>query len=155
MCLVESSDWQAVKFQMWWVREQEDAGSRAVLGWLLGFQRTHLDSVCLSLVCLLPNPCVLLPVPNDLILLSLCNREFALQWWCSAHWPSPSIKLETWGKAALFSRGMRDVRCLPPAHVLCEAVMALHPPPLRWVPHLAMVVHSTFLFPLIIEGTSR
>lgn len=53
--------------------------ARAVLGRLLGFQRTHIDSIVLSLVCLLPIPCMLLPVPNVLILMGLYNGEFTLQ----------------------------------------------------------------------------
>lgn len=120
------SRWQAVRFQMWWEREQEDAGSRAMLGWLLGFQRTHIDSVCL-----LPIPCVLLPVPNDLILLSLCNGEFQGSDDAVHIGPVPALNWKPGAKQLSSARGMKDVHCLPPAHVLCEAVMALHPPPLR------------------------
>lgn len=142
--------WQAVKFQLQWGREQEDAGACSQAGLI---SEVSGDSCWwyLYLVCILPIPCMLLPVTNVLMLLGLCNGEFTLQWWCSECWPNPNVKMETWGKH------LSCERCaLPAFSSFCPYDSDRDDSStIKISTSFSVMIHSTFLFPLIKEGTSR
>lgn len=63
--------------------------------------------------------------------------------------PGPALNWKPRAKQLPSSRGMKDVHCLPSAHSLSESSSTI-----RISTSVSVVVHSTFLFPLIREGTS-
>lgn len=116
--------------------EWEGARSQGCAGSVTGMSGLN-DTVCPSLVSLLSLPSMLLPVPHVLITLGLCNVQFTAG-----------------GTQRVLAQSQHSAGKLGQSSSVLPGDERRASSTIKISTSFSVVIHSAFLFPLIIEGTS-